>query len=110
MPAVLKISLLAAVLLATTPSFAFTIAKEGKPACVIVSQPGATAAEKNAAQDLAATLRNITGAEFQIIAIATGNRVPRAFRTVEGLAIDAGKRFEVVYEAAGVKLRVVAGS
>ncbi|MBL9137416.1 MAG: hypothetical protein JNK85_16205, partial [Verrucomicrobiales bacterium] len=48
------------------------------------------------------------GAEFPIIVVTNGRRAPRAFGTVEGLAIGTGKRFEVVYEVAGVKLRVVA--
>ena len=116
MPAVLKISLLAAALLATTPSFAFTIAKEGKPACVIVSQPGATAAEKNAAQDLAATLRNITGAEFQIIeaesapaqSIIVGPG-PAAQASFPKVAFDQLGLEEIVIRTSGSRLLLAGG-
>ena len=44
------------------------IAAGGKARCVIVSQPGATVAERHAAEELAATLRQVTGAEFRIVA------------------------------------------
>ena len=42
------------------------IAENGIARCVIVTQPGATPAERHAASDLAATLKQITGAEFEI--------------------------------------------
>jgi hypothetical protein len=42
------------------------IAERGKARCVIVSQPGATPAERRAADELAATLRQITGAAFEV--------------------------------------------
>jgi len=41
-----------------------TIAAGGLARCVIVTQPGATPAERHAAEELAATLRQITGATF----------------------------------------------
>jgi hypothetical protein len=47
------------------------------------------------------------GAEFHII-VTAGNRAPNAFRTVTGLELGAGRKFEVLYEPSGVKLRVVA--
>src|SRR5690348_8975944 len=42
------------------------IASNGKAACVIVRQPGATPAELHAAEELANTLHQITGATFPI--------------------------------------------
>jgi len=42
------------------------LAEGGKARCVIVRQPGATPAERHAADELAATLRQITGATFDI--------------------------------------------
>jgi hypothetical protein len=44
----------------------FTIASSGKPECVIVQQPEATKPEIHAAQDLAASLNQITGATFVV--------------------------------------------
>lgn len=43
-----------------------TIAAEGKPGCVILTQPGATAAERHAADELAGFLCQITGTVFEI--------------------------------------------
>lgn len=42
------------------------IAERGRARCVIVRQPGATPAERYAAEELASTLQKITGAEFEI--------------------------------------------
>ena len=42
------------------------IAAPGGARCVIVTQPGATVTERYAAEELAATLRQITGATFEI--------------------------------------------
>ncbi len=42
------------------------IASEGKAACVILTQPGATVAERHAAEELANDLKQITGAAFEI--------------------------------------------
>ena len=46
------------------------IAGEGKAACVILTQPGVTVAERQAALELASNLREITGATFEIKALA----------------------------------------
>ncbi|MBM3880783.1 MAG: DUF4838 domain-containing protein [Verrucomicrobia bacterium] len=43
-----------------------TLARDGQARCVIVRQAGATPAEQRAAQELADTLRQITGAEFTL--------------------------------------------
>lgn len=48
-------------------SAAVTIAAGGKARCVIVTQPGATAAERHAARELADTLRQVTGVTFRIV-------------------------------------------
>lgn len=60
--------LLAAIALSagTFHSHALTLASNGATEHVILTQPGATAAEMNAAKELADTLRDITGAEFKI--------------------------------------------
>src|SRR5687768_4332445 len=42
------------------------LSERGRARCVIVSQPGATQAEKHAARELANTLKQITGADFEI--------------------------------------------
>ncbi len=42
------------------------IASEGTARCVIVTQPGATVAERYAADELASMLKQITGAAFEI--------------------------------------------
>lgn len=42
-----------------------SIASDGIARCVIVTQPGATPAERHAAEELAAALRQITGAAFE---------------------------------------------
>jgi hypothetical protein len=44
----------------------FAIATGGKPECVIIRQAGATAPELKAADELAKTLQQITGAKFSI--------------------------------------------
>ncbi len=46
------------------------------------------------------------GAEFHII-VATGNRAPTPFKTITGLELGGGRKFEVLYQPSGVKLRVV---
>jgi len=50
------------------------LADGGKTKFVIITQPGAIPAETNAAQELASTLKQITGAEFPIQSAA--GRVP----------------------------------
>src|SRR4051812_6735874 len=49
----------------------FTIAAHSKARCVIVRQEGATAPEKKAAEELAATLEQITGANFEMVDATT---------------------------------------
>src|SRR5437870_5591016 len=44
----------------------FTLSKNGKPACVIVQQAGATEAEKFALRELTNSLHQITGADFEV--------------------------------------------
>jgi hypothetical protein len=53
--------------LCTAVEASVPIASRGRARCVIVSQPGATAAEKHAADELAATLHAVTGATFAIV-------------------------------------------
>ena len=43
------------------------IAAHGRARCTIVTQPGATPAERFAAQELAETLKQITGATFPVV-------------------------------------------
>ena len=59
------ITLALALMLARLPAQAkVMIAADGIARCLIVTQPGATPAERYAAEELAATLRQITGATF----------------------------------------------
>ncbi len=44
----------------------FVVTEKGKAACVILTQPGATSAEKHAAGELANTLKQITGAPIPV--------------------------------------------
>lgn len=57
----------------------FIITAGGKPKCRIVHDGAATEAEKSAATELAKTLQEITGAEFQIDAGATATDQPLIF-------------------------------
>jgi hypothetical protein len=52
---------------------AFTLAGNGAAQCEVLTQPGATEAEKWAATTLAGTLKKITGAEFKVSEIASTN-------------------------------------
>ncbi|MDQ2798499.1 MAG: DUF4838 domain-containing protein, partial [Armatimonadota bacterium] len=54
----------------------FLIAQSGQPRCVILRQAGASAPEVHAADDLAATLKQITGAQFTVRAMPPGERLP----------------------------------
>jgi len=57
----------AAFLIATSSLHAsFTISKNGKPRCIIVTQPGAPEPEQSALHELTNTLHQITSAEFQV--------------------------------------------
>ena len=44
----------------------FQIAEKGQPRCVIILQADSTEAEKHAINELAQTLKQITGAEFEV--------------------------------------------
>ena len=44
----------------------FTLARHGTPRCIILSQPGGTATESNAVQELAQALQKLTGASFPV--------------------------------------------
>lgn len=59
-------ALLMLIAVLTMPATAKTsIADKGQARCTIITQPGATAAERYAAEDLAAMLKQITGASFE---------------------------------------------
>jgi len=79
--------LLASPFAAIQSDAAFTLAKDGQADCVIVRQPGATAAEGSAVQELAETLREITGAEFKIV--EASEAPPRAIIVGPGPAARA---------------------
>src|SRR6266540_3346360 len=49
-----------------TTGSSIQLASRGKARCPILTQPGATAAEKHAAEELAATLETISGAKFEV--------------------------------------------
>ncbi|MEI8044179.1 MAG: hypothetical protein WCL11_22405, partial [Verrucomicrobiota bacterium] len=90
-----------------------SIAKGGKPGCVIVQQPGATLVESNAVRELADTLQKITGAAF-MIQDAKGGQVPeRAIIVGVGaaaralfpeLALDKLSSEEIVMKVKGGRL------
>lgn len=66
MPRKLQTLFVSALTLITIASEArIQIAKDGNARCVIVTQLGATAAERHAASELASALEQITGAKFQ---------------------------------------------
>ncbi|MDQ2801042.1 MAG: DUF4838 domain-containing protein, partial [Armatimonadota bacterium] len=54
----------------------FLIAQSGQPRCVILCQAGASPPEVYAANDLAATLKQITGAQFTVRVVQPGERLP----------------------------------
>jgi hypothetical protein len=54
----------------------FLIAQAGQPRCVIVCQAGASAPELYAAADLAANLKQITGAQFTVRVVQKGQSLP----------------------------------
>jgi hypothetical protein len=68
---------------------AFSIAKGGKPSCVIVKQAGATLAESNAVQELAGTLEKMTGAKFAVQTATEGSVPERAILVGPGAAARA---------------------
>jgi hypothetical protein len=81
-----------AFLLGVGSSFAATLATDGKAQTVIVLDPAATAAEVHAAQTLASTLKEITGATFEI---ETNTAAPR-HAIVVGQGQAAQKLFQDV--------------
>lgn len=94
-----------------------TLATQGTTPYVIVAQPGATAAESNAVAELAATLRQVTGAEFQVV--SPGAKLPEHAILV-GPGAAAQQRFpdvpwdrlgleEVVIETRGHHLLLAGG-
>ena len=96
----------------------FSIAKGGKPKCVIVQQPGATLVESNAVRELADTLQKITGAAF-MIQDAKGGQVPERAIIVgtgaaarglfPGLALDKLSSEEIVMKVKGGRLLLAGG-
>ena len=62
----LSLGFAAACLLGAASVTAFTLVESGASDLVIVTQPGATAAELNAARELAETLQTITGAALPV--------------------------------------------
>lgn len=66
----------------------FMVSSDGKAACVILRQPGAIAPETKAAEELASTLEQITGAKFETQ--GAGARIPeRAIVIGPGTAAEA---------------------
>ncbi|MDQ3812555.1 MAG: hypothetical protein M3347_01235, partial [Armatimonadota bacterium] len=66
-----KLFLLLIILLMSIPNTMsaeakFLIAQNGQAQCVIIRQPGATPAERHVADELAATLQQITAASFEV--------------------------------------------
>lgn len=65
------LTLVVSALMTTQSSRAMTIARDGKPECVIVVAANASEPEKNAANELQAFLQQVTGAAFEIKPAAT---------------------------------------
>lgn len=96
---------------------AFTVARDGQAACVIVQAADAPPAVRNAAQELAAALREITGAEFEIVTAATapktailvgpGPAAQAAFPKVPFAQLGAE---EIVLQTQGSRLLLAGGS
>jgi len=95
----------------------FAIATDGKPECVIVRQAGATAPELKAADELARTLEQITGAKFIIrdsgeeisdraIIIGPGASAQKYFPEVPFADLGAD---EIVVRTKGNKLLLAGG-
>ena len=102
--------------LVSIPAHSLRIAERGRPAVVIVSQPGASAAEKRAAADLAATLTQITGAAFETkreigenesaIIVGPGDSAKRFFPEID-LGSFGGE--ELVMRVRGSRLLLAGG-
>jgi hypothetical protein len=103
-------------LMAVPRVFALALAKGGQAACVIVRQPGATAAEQSAVAELADTLRELTGAEFKVVeatnapaeAIIVGPG-PAARAAFPGVPFDALGAEEIVIKTDGSRLLLAGG-
>lgn len=63
-----------AVLTLSVNAAGLVLARDGRAACVIVRQAGASVPEQNAAQELAETLKKVTGAPFEVT--EAGEQVP----------------------------------
>lgn len=87
------------------PARAVTLATQGTTRHVIVTQPGAMPAETNAAVELAAALRDITGAEFRIL---VAGEAPAGPVIVVGPGPVAKALFpEVPFDALGLEELVI---
>lgn len=68
----------------------FVLSRDGKPACVIIQQSGATAAEQHALRELKLHLDLITGANFQVV---TNEPLARDHAIIVGQGALAAKLF-----------------
>jgi len=94
-----------------------TLARNGKARCVIVRQPGATAAELNAVKELADALHEITGAVFSVVeasnrppanAIIVGPG-PAARAAFPGVKLDTFGAEELIIKTDGNRLLLAGG-
>jgi hypothetical protein len=111
-------SILLLALLASTGTIRadLLLARNSKATCVIVVDPAATAPEQTAARELAATLRQITGAEFIVqtntkaptraILVGGGDAARKAFLDVPFDGLDAE---ELVIKTRGNRLLLAGG-
>jgi len=96
---------------------ALTLAKKGQAVCVIVQQDGATAPEQHAVRELASTLGQITGAQFDVLtaptvlpqrAIVVGQG-PAAMSLFPEVAWDQLGAEEIVIKTKGERLLLAGG-
>lgn len=96
----------------------FSIAKRGKPACVIVQEQGATLVESNAVLELAATLEKITGTTFVVEQAKNGKTSKKAILVGTGAAaralfpeaaLDKLRSEEIVMKVKGGRLLLAGG-
>jgi hypothetical protein len=103
--------------LGLSASASFKISSNGQPTCTIVQQPGATATEINTAKDLAHTLHEITGANFEVsttsdpsdktaIIIGPG---PLAAKYFPDVALEKFGEEELIIKTSGNKLLLAGG-
>ena len=98
----------------SAPAHALKLAERGRARVVIVSQPGAAPAEQHAAKELAATLKQITGADFAIntdspdsaIIVGPGEAAKRYFPEVN---LDALGGEELIIRSSGNRLLLAGG-